>query len=95
VVKRLELQGKRGRTYTNDSLAYHDTNNLEVCHSGDPVVSAGSRFLAPTIRPDSLEKRFKVTDREEDVSLETKTGTRNDSMTKVPGQRRQRVFLEH
>jgi hypothetical protein len=84
-----------GRTYTNNSLANHDTDDFEVCHGGNPVVRAGSGFLAPAIRPDSFEERLEVTNGEEDITLQTKTGSRNDSMAEIPRERRKRVLLEH
>jgi hypothetical protein len=78
-----DLTGNR-RTYTNDSLADHDTDNLEIGHRSDPVVRAGSRTLTPAIRPNSLEKGLEVTNGEEDVTFKTETSTRNDGMAEVP-----------
>jgi hypothetical protein len=83
-------------TYTNNSLANHDTDNLEVGDTGNPVVRAlGGLFLVPALRPGSLEERLKVANGEEDVTLETETSTGNDCMAEIPRERRERILLEH
>jgi hypothetical protein len=48
---------------------------------------AGSGFLAPTIRPNGFEERLKVANGEKDITFQTKTGARNDSMAEIPRER--------
>lgn len=84
-----------GSTYTNNSLANHDADNLEVGDTSNPVVRALGGLLAPALRPGSLEERLKVANGEEDVALETETSTRNDCMAEIPREGGERVLLEH
>jgi hypothetical protein len=49
-------------------LATNDANDLKILHSSNPVLGAG--FVSfPARRPDSLEKRCQVTDREKDITV--------------------------
>lgn len=81
-------------TYTDDALTNHDTDNLKICHTGNPV-GAASRMLTPAFRPGLLEERLEVTNGEEDITLETESGTGDDGMAKVPAEGGQGILLDH
>lgn len=89
------LSQLRASTYTDDDLTDHDTDNFQICHSGDPVGVALRGLGAPALGPGIGEKRRQVTDGEEDVTLQTKTSTGDDSIAEIPRNGRQRVFLHH
>lgn len=80
---------------TNDQLANHDTDNLEICYGSDPVAAALGSIVTPALRPGGFEERLDVADTEEDVALETKTGTGKDGVTEVPRDGAERVLLHH
>lgn len=86
-------------TYTDSNLTDHDTDNLEVGDSSDPVhrALAGVRLAAPALLPAIRggEVAAQVSDGEQDVTLEAETGTGQDGVVPVPAQRAQRVLLHH
>lgn len=68
-----------GLTYTDSDLAAHDTDDLKVGNRSDPVNAAYTirSLAAPTVLPaiGLGEITAQVADGEQDVTLETKTGT--------------------
>ena len=80
---------------TNDQLANHDTDNLEICYGSDPVAAAHGSLMTPALRPGGSEERLNVADTEEDVALETETGTGKNGVAEVPRDGAERVLLHH
>lgn len=79
---------------SNQDLTHDDTDDLEVVNGVDPPLTAGFGVF-PAIREGRLEQRLDVADREEHVTLEAETSTRQDHVAEVPGDGRERVFLHH
>ena len=93
---------------SNQHLAHHDTDDLQVVDGRDPVLVA--HFVrAPARGPDGLVQRRQVADGEEPgvrrastlrlldsrVTLGEETETAHDVSLRVRAQRRERVLLEH
>ncbi len=73
---------------TDEELADHDANDLKVRHGGDPVRTACLVGL-PAGVPRSVKQGLEVADAEEDVALQTQTGTGQDGVAEVPTDRAQ------
>lgn len=86
-------------TYTNSNLTDHDTNDLKVGDSGDPVHRALAivRLAAPARLPaiGGGEVAAQVTDGEQDVALEAEAGAGQDGVVPVPAQGTEGVLLHH
>lgn len=80
---------------SNEDLADHDTNDLEVSLSSDPVLVTSRVVLAPTVRPDSGKERGQISDRKQGVTFGEESETVENVTSKVCGHRGQGVFLDH
>lgn len=82
---------------TDNDLANHDADNLEVCDRGEPVLAADAVGLGvvPALGPGSLEEGLQVANGEEDVALETETSTGDDGVAEVPGDGGEGIRLHH
>ncbi len=82
------------KAYADKDLANHDTNDFEILYTGNPVLAA-DLVGAPALGPHLLEQRLEVTNGEEDVALETETGTGKNGMAEVPRDGGEGILLDH